>query len=164
MKYVLYLAQSLDGFIANLNDETPWSDEEWEAWLEFSKQCDLLVFGRRTVEIMQEDGSINELDHEKIAVLTSDSFGDFFTIQDPSLVDLLPQLNEDSVVMIGGGQKANRAFLDAKLISEAYIDIESVAFGAGLTLGWTGTEKLELIDTKKIGSATTQNHYKVTYQ
>jgi len=43
MKTILYVALSADGFIAGLNDETPWSDEEWAAFQEFVKTCDTEV-------------------------------------------------------------------------------------------------------------------------
>jgi dihydrofolate reductase len=53
-KTVLYMAISADGFIAGPDDETPWSEEEWESFKAFVKTCDAVLIGRRTYEIMRQ--------------------------------------------------------------------------------------------------------------
>jgi dihydrofolate reductase len=55
MPNILYTAISQDGFIAGVDDETPWSDAEWEAFKTFVTSCDAVLLGRRTFQIMQED-------------------------------------------------------------------------------------------------------------
>lgn len=52
MANILYMAISRDGFIADSNDETPWSDAEWEAFQEFAKSCEVVLLGKRTFQIM----------------------------------------------------------------------------------------------------------------
>ena len=32
MKVILYMAMSVNGYVATEQDETPWSDEEWESY------------------------------------------------------------------------------------------------------------------------------------
>ncbi len=36
VKVTLYMAMTVNGYVAKENDETPWSDEEWES---YSKSC-----------------------------------------------------------------------------------------------------------------------------
>lgn len=50
-KVILYMAISADGFIAGVNNETPWSDEEWEAYREFVMSCDVCLIGSRQPQL-----------------------------------------------------------------------------------------------------------------
>jgi dihydrofolate reductase len=74
MKTILYMAISADGFIAGANDETPWSEEEWAAFQEFVKSCDIVLLGRRTYEIMSKQGEF--VDGPDYFVVTSDASAD----------------------------------------------------------------------------------------
>jgi len=48
------MAVSADGFIAGPNDETPWSDEEWQSFKVFVQSCDAVLLGLRTYEIIHQ--------------------------------------------------------------------------------------------------------------
>ena len=52
----LYNAISVDGFIADKHDNTPWSSEEWTAFQAFVKTCDVCLIGHRTYEVMRDKG------------------------------------------------------------------------------------------------------------
>ena len=56
-RVILYMAISVDGFIAGQDSETPWSEEEWVAFQEFVKSCDYCIMGSTTYDIMRKDNS-----------------------------------------------------------------------------------------------------------
>ena len=48
MKVILYMAISANGYIAKLNHDTPWSDEELQSYSEKVKEAGNLIIGRTT--------------------------------------------------------------------------------------------------------------------
>ncbi len=159
-KVTLYMANSADGFIAGTNDETPWSDEEWTAFQDFVKSCDVCLLGRRTYEIMKNGGEF--VDGTKYIVVTSDQTadtGDYEKLAINSLSDL-PQV--DKIGIIGGGE-LNGSLAAMGVIDEVILDIEPITLGQGKQLFGSHNVrlKLELLATKQIGQSTIQNHYKV---
>jgi len=161
MKITLYMAQSLDGFIATTDDETPWGEVWWDSWYAFTKTQDAIVMGRNTLSIMQDDGTINEIDRAQIIVLSSGPVSDFRSIHHPQEITEL--LAEDAAVMVAGGRSTNQSFFETRLIDEVIVDIEPHVFAIGIPLGWTGKEKLQLLDSKRLGGDTVQHQYSVTY-
>jgi dihydrofolate reductase len=160
MPNILYMAVSRDGFIAGSNDETPWSDAEWEAFASFVVTCDIVLIGRRTYEIMQKDDQFVEGPTYTVATAQQAyDAGGFSTIRINAAKDM-PQAKR--VGIIGGGELNGRL---AKLgvIDELYLDIEPVELHAGIKLfgNYEPALKLQLIGSKLIGKATIQRHYKV---
>lgn len=159
-KVVLYMATSADGFIAGTNDETPWSDEEWTAFQDFVKSCDVCLLGRKTYEIMKNGGEF--IDGTRYIVVTNDqaaNTGDYEKLRINSPSDL-PQA--EKIGVIGGGE-LNGSLADLGVIDEIILDVEPITFGQGKQpFGSHSINlKLELLATRKIGQSTTQNHYKV---
>lgn len=159
-KVVLYMAVSVDGFIAGANNETPWSDAEWEAYREFIKSCDVCLIGSRTYEVML---SSNEFVEDAIyLVVTQDDnldTGDFEKVSIRSADDM-PKFNKIGVV---GGGDLNGCLAELGVIDEIILDVEPVILGQGIPL--FGNHKpdlqLKLIGSKRIGESTIQNHYEV---
>lgn len=160
MKTVLYMAMSADGFIAGVDDQTPWSDDEWKAFSEFVKTCDIVLLGRRTYEIMRNDGDF--LDGVEYVVVSDNATLNTGSLRKLSIKSPTDMPEVDKVGIIGGGDLNGRL---AKLgvIDEMILDIEPIILGAGHSL--FGSHKLQLslglIESRRIGSATIQNHYKV---
>lgn len=71
MKVSLYMAISANGMIANKDDETPWSDAEWQSFNNKVKEVGNILIGRKTFELMKEDGSLDKLPCDLIMVLSS---------------------------------------------------------------------------------------------
>lgn len=160
MKVVLYMAVSADGFIAGPSDETPWSDEEWEAFKEFIKSCDAVLLGRRTYEIMNAGGEFVE--GPEYFVVTHDQSldsGQFSKISIEDKADL-PKVNKLSII---GGGELNASLARLGLIDEIILDVEPILLGSGIRL--FGSQELQLklkfLKSRKIGPATVQNHYMV---
>lgn len=159
-KVVLYMAISADGFIAGANNETPWSDAEWEAYREFVKSCDVCLIGSRTYEVMKASDEFVE--GVKYLVATSDpnlDTGNFekLSIQSP---DEIPKANK--VGVIGGGQ-LNGSLATMGIIDEIILDVEPVTLGQGIRLFGSHNVNLtlKLLATKQIGESTVQNRYEV---
>ncbi len=159
-KIILYMAISADGFIASPNDETPWSDEEWEAFQGFVKTCDVVLLGRRTYEIMAKDGDF--VDGPEYVVVTNNANGDTGDFRKISIKtkDDLPQV--ERLAAIGGGE-LNGSLAKLGVIDEIILDVEPITLGSGKRLfGSHDVQlKMELISSKKIGTSTIQNQYMV---
>lgn len=159
-KTVLYMAISSDGFIADINDATPWSDEEWEAFQHFVMTCDIVLLGRRTYEIISKNDEFVE-GPEYIVATNDKSYdaGNFKTINIKSKKDM-PQAGK--VGIIGGGE-LNGQLAKMGLIDEMILDIEPIKLGNGTRLFGKHDVplKLELVGSKLIGDNTMQRHYKI---
>lgn len=167
MKCILYMALSLDGYIAGPNDDTTWVSElEYNAFRKFASNMGNAVYGRRTYDIgIQENipplaGALN-------VVVTRRPPSDYdpylFTDESPrEILDLLKNKGFSEILVCGGG-KINGLFAKAGLIDEIYLDIEPVILGGGCHLFGNANIhlNLRLLGTKKLSPQTLQVHYKV---
>ena len=71
MKVILYMATSVNGYIAKLNHETPWSDDEFISYSDKVKEVGNLIIGKTTYDLMLKENAFADLDEPFIAVLTS---------------------------------------------------------------------------------------------
>lgn len=154
------MAISKDGFIAGTNDETPWSDIEWQAFKDFVTSCDVVLLGKRTYEIMKQGDEF--IDGPKYMVVTSN--GDLDTddlvkinIQTP---DDLPKVARLGII---GGGDLNGRLAELDVIDEIILDTEPIELKSGVKLfGEHDVDpNLELISTKELGANTIQTHYRV---
>ena len=151
---------SKDGFIADKNDETPWSDASWEAFQAFVLSCDIILLGRRTFEIMQRDDEFIAGPVYIVATRQEDfDAGDYKTVNITSAA-MMPQA--DKVGIIGGGD-LNGQLANLGVIDEMYLDIEPIELHEGIRLFGTREPelKLEPLDSKELGEGTVQRHYAV---
>lgn len=160
MPNILYMAISQDGYIADSNDETPWSEASWDAFEDFVLSCDAVLMGRRTFEIMQKNSEL--IDGPDYIVATSDKATEidgFSTIMINSREDM-PEV--ERLGIIGGGELNGRL---AKMgaIDEIILDIEPIKLEGGIKLfgKYDIPLKLKFLDSKIIGEDTVQRHYKV---
>lgn len=160
MSVVLYMATSVDGFIARPNDETPWSDDEWKAFQEFVKSCDVCLLGRRTFEIMRESGEF--VDGPRYIVVSNNNDFDAGEYEKLSIKSATDIPDVEKVGIIGGG-KLNASIAKLGVVDEVILDIEPVTFGVGKQLFGNNpiSLQLKLLSTKQVGSSTIQNRYEV---
>ncbi len=154
------MAISQDGFIAGSNDETPWSDASWESFREFAISCDIILLGRRTFQIMQENDEF--VTGPRYIVMTNNKdlpTRDFAKISISSKEDL-PKA--EKLGIIGGGE-LNGQLAKLNVIDEIILDIEPIKLRAGVRLfgRYDIPLKLKLLGSKQIGDATIQRHYEV---
>ena len=161
------MATSVNGYIAKLNHDTPWSDDEFISYSDKVKEVGNLIIGKTTYDLMLEENAFADLDEPFIAVLTS-------SIQKPArkktafvknLKDALKILEKQDfqMALVGGGGQADTAALELGLLEEIFIDVEPLVFGRGIPLFSPSDSdlKLKLLDTKKVGESGIQLHYQV---
>jgi dihydrofolate reductase len=160
MKTILYMAISADGFIAGPHDETPWSDESWASFQDFVKTCDIVLLGRRTYEIMNKQNEF--VDGPEYIIVTNDDSTDTGSLRKLSIKTKadLPQVEKLGVI---GGGELNGSLAKLDVIDEIVLDVEPITLGNGKRLFGSHDVQitLELIDSRKVGRSTIQNHYKV---
>ena len=146
----LYLAQSLDGFIAGPNDETPWSETEWKLFSKEVNQNDALIIGRKTFEIMIKGNEFNYINISYVFVLTHDPKNvEKLSKKLDSKFQIKPfndksNLPENLNYLIGGGAKAAEYFLEKGLVDQIVLDIEFLFLGEGIKVDWQKFNNLKL--------------------
>ncbi|MBP2027300.1 dihydrofolate reductase [Acetoanaerobium pronyense] len=175
-KVVLYIAQSLDGYIARENDEISWlsiveRDNEDYGYNEFVETVetvetvDTVFMGRKTYEkVLTFDV---EFPHKgrNCYVLSktlkgSDENVHFFSGDVDELIKKI-KTEEGKDIFIDGGSEVVRAFRDKDLIDEYVISIIPILLGKGIRLFRdTDTENnLKLIESKAFESGLVQLRY-----
>ncbi|UHA75441.1 dihydrofolate reductase family protein [Paenibacillus sp. 481] len=161
-KVVLYIAISLDGYIAKLDGSVDWLfDVEGDGGDNgigaFYKTVGTVVMGRLTYEevlTLSEDFPYAD---KPCYVLsrTEHAPAPHVVFTDEDITTLIPRLQRESegdVWLLGGGQLV-AAFLEAKLLDELEITIIPKVLGEGIPLFPTGTvpSTLRLTDMKRMG-------------
>ncbi len=166
MQVILYMATTVNGYITKENNETPWSDEEWQSFFKFVKEIKNIVIGRKTYEIMKESGEFSKIGNPFTVVVSKKDFvhnSNFAIAKSPKeALKILKEKNFGKALIAGGGM-LNSSFMKEKLIDEIYLDVEPLVFGKGLKLFSDNNfdAKLELIGTKGLSKNTIQLHYKI---
>jgi len=167
MKVILYMATTINGFIASEDHDTPWTDAEWDSYSSKVKETGNLIIGKITYDFMASDGSYEKLGNPTVVCLTksvdnSSSNNHYFVKDFSSAIKLLTEQGFNHV-LVGGGGFCDTAALESGLIDEIYIDVEPVLFGKGIPLFRISDTnlKLQLIDHKQIGESGIQLHYRV---
>lgn len=169
-KVVLYIAQSLDGFIARENDDISWlsvveRDNEDYGYNDFVKTIDTVFMGRRTYDKVLSFGI--EFPHKgKMCYVLSkklkgaDENVQFFSGNIADLInDIKTQEGKD--IFIDGGSEVVREFRDNDLIDEYIISIIPIMLGKGIRLfRETETENnLRLVKSETFDSGLVQLRY-----
>lgn len=155
----LYIATTLDGYIADKNDNLQWLfDVEGEGdngYGAFYDTIDTVVMGMSTYRWLLE----NEADEwgyvgKTCYVLTRQKLPATKKVIFVNFDELLEHLKTatGNIWNVGGGEVI-KLFLEHHLIDELQITVAPVLLGDGIPLFPTGTynEKLELIDAKTYG-------------
>lgn len=170
MKVILYMAMTLNGKIAGIDNDTSWtSKEDWAGFLGICKHVGNAIIGRKTYEMVKKEGT--QLGDILTVVLTHDPA--LLSQQSPHIIftdkhprDVIAMLGEKGFkkALIAGGGILNSAFLKEELIDELYIDIEPLILGHGIPLfaDCDFTPRLKLLDVKYLDNhQTIQLHYQV---
>lgn len=159
------MAMTLNGYIAKPDESVNWSEAAWKSYESEVKKTGNLIIGRKTYELMLEDGSFNSLQGVVFVVVSSNVINNENVLSAKSpqeALDILGNKGFDQV-LIGGGTKLNTSFLKLGLIDEVLIDIEPMIWGKGIPL-FSNDEfefKLELIESKTLSQNTIHLHYRL---
>lgn len=170
-KLILYIASSLDGYIAQPGDRLDFLDlvqaeGEDYGYTAFNETVDAVILGKRTYDWVMNQ--VSEFPHQgkETYVLTRQQYSPIGTVQFYSgdlseLVENLKSREGKNIFCDGGGETVNR-LLKAGLLDELVISIIPVLLGDGIRLFQEGIpeEKLELVSSKSYPSGLVQVHYR----
>lgn len=171
-KSILYIATSLDGFVAGKDDDISWLDPFNEVdygFDEFFSTIGAAILGRKTYEIETGMGLGNVHPVQKF-VLTHKMPGKktwpadvVFT--DESIETVLQKAKNSTTknIWIEGGAQITQQFLEKGLLQEIVLAIVPVLLGEGIRLFENGKHRsdLTLIDLKKFDKGLIQMTYTV---
>ncbi len=170
MKTILSMAMTLNGKIADPDDDTSWvSKDDWDGFRAMCRKVGNAIIGRKTYDVVKKEGT--QLGDILTVVLTHDaklltkkSTHTIFTDKSPKgVIAMLAEKGYKEALVCGGGI-LNSAFLKEGLIDEMYIDIEPLILGRGIPLfaDVDVSPRLELLGVKTLTNRQTiQLHYKI---
>lgn len=170
-KVILYIAISLDGYIAKPNDDLSFlsivqQDGEDYGYTDFVKSVDTVILGRKTYDwVMTQVPEFPHADKTSYIITRTarPSIGNtnFYT---GKLNDLISRLKTEQGknIFIDGGAEIVNELLKSDLIDEFIISIIPILVGNGIKLFKDGRPelKLELVSTKQFDKGLAQLHYK----
>ncbi|GIN87335.1 diacylglycerol kinase [Heyndrickxia sporothermodurans] len=167
---VLYIASTLDGFIAKENDDLQWLyDTEGEGDAGYTKMyqsIDTVIMGKRTYDYVLKHSEVFPYPDKKCYVFTTSEKGsnEYVEFVNEDVVEFTKRLRkqEGSKIWLVGGSGILDAFIKENLIDEYIITFTPHILGSGIPLFKENNPQinLNLIDTKRFGQFV-QLHLKV---
>lgn len=169
-KVILYIAMSLDGFIAKQDDDisflSPMEQEgEDYGYSKFIETIDVVILGRKTYDKILSMGIDWPYGDREVYILTRTPKPDSGNIQfySGSLPDLISSLKnqEGKHIYCDGGAETVHQLLQDDMIDEMTISIIPVLLGDGIRLfkGGIQEKKLEFINAKTFEKGLVQLRY-----
>lgn len=170
-KVILYIATSLDGYIAKPNDDLSFlsiveKEGEDYGYADFIKSVDTVILGRKTYDwIMAHVPEFVHADKNTFVITRTErsSIGKTNFYND-SLKALITKLKNEpgKNIFIDGGAEIVNELLKENLIDEFIISIMPILVGNGTRLFNDGRPEqiLELVSVKHFDKGLTQLHYK----
>ena len=169
----LFIATSLDGYIAKPNDDLSFlklveKEGEDYGYAKFTSTIDTIILGRKTYDwVLREIGASHYDNGERdVYVITRTGRPDvgktkFYTGDLTELVRQLKSENGKNIYCDGGAEIANE-LLKNDLIDELIISVVPVLVGDGTRLFKDGRpeQQLELLNEKTFDTGLTQLHYR----
>jgi dihydrofolate reductase len=170
-KVVLYIAMSLDGYIAKPNDDLSFlsiveKDGEDYGYVAFLQTVDTVIVGRRTYDwVLANVPAYPHTDKQCFVVTrTHRPKIDNVTFYNGSLSELVHQLkaeNGQDIYCDGGAEIVNE-LLQADLIDEFILSVIPILVGSGTKLFKDNRPelRLQLVGSKQFEKGLVQLHYK----
>ena len=170
-KVILYIAMSLDGYIAKPNDNLDFlsivqKEGEDYGYTDFINSVDTVILGRKTYDwVMKQVPEFPHADKNVYIITRTPQPGigktEFYSGDLGELVLQLKGAGGKNIFIDGGAEVVNE-FLRQDLIDEFIISIIPVLVGNGTRLFAEGRpeQKLKLVDTKQFDTGLAQLHYK----
>lgn len=170
-KLVVFIAASLDGYIATKEDSLDWlfkvEGEGDNGYSEFYETVDTVVMGKRTYDwLMNENLKEFPYKNKECYVYTRSAMEDtenvkFVNGDVKEFVENLKRKNGENIWIVGGGELL-QSFIQEKLIDEFIITIAPIILGSGISLFREGDYQvdLSLLGTKNFNQFV-ELHYEV---
>ena len=172
-KLILYIACSLDGYIARPNDDLSFLNKvqiegEDYGYHDFISNVDTVVLGRRTYDwVMNQVDSFPHSDKETYIITRTGRPNKenitFYTGELKELINGLKRKQGKNIFCDGGAEIVNE-LLREKLFDELIISVIPVLVGDGIRLFHDGRpeQELECVSVKSFETGLVQLHYIVT--
>ena len=135
-KIVLYVAASLDGFIAREDGSVDWLEKyeksgEDYGYKEFLDSVDTVILGNTTFEQFKAP-----YPDKKCFVFSKKNTGkkDNITYVNSSVVDFINGLNDNQNIWLVGGSQIIQEFLKNNLVDEIIVTVIPILLGDGISL------------------------------
>ncbi|WP_194778431.1 dihydrofolate reductase family protein [Pararhodonellum marinum] len=171
-KVILYIASSLDGYIAKPGDDLSFLNSvaiegEDYGYKEFTDTVDTVIMGRRTYEwVMKQVPEFPHQDKQTYIITRElrERNGNvhFYSDELVSLVERLKK-QEGMNIFVDGGAQVVRMMMERKLLDEIILSIIPVTLGDGIRLFSPGIpeQALALQSVKSFESGLVQLHYQI---
>jgi len=169
-KVILYIAMSLDGYIASPDNGLEFlsmveeKDQDY-SYKDFVNTVDTVIVGRKSYEKVLSMGMEYPLSNKDLYIITRTprpAVGStkFYTGNLKELVLNLKSQKGKSIYVDGGAEIANEMMMD-NLIDEFYISIIPILLGNGISLFNNSRPQLplKLVSTKSYNKGLVQLHY-----
>ena len=168
---VLFIASSLDGYIARKDESLEWlfkvEGEGDNGFAEFYETVDTLLMGKRTYDwVMKQDFEEFPYKNKECYVFTRSSYEDtenvkFVKDDVNNFMNKLKNKDGNNIWVVGGGELLN-SFMQKDLVDEFIITIAPTIIGNGIPLFKEGNRQLDLSlkGTKKFNQFI-ELHYEV---
>lgn len=169
MVTTLFIATSLDGYIAGPDDDLSWlfTDEDY-GFDEFYNTVDTLIMGRGTYDVVRSMGkwpyrgkrTLVVTRNEKIEITTPDTA--YFNGSLNDLEKLLREQGTKRSWLVGGGELVS-GYLESRNVEEVVVSVHPVILGKGVPLFPQGIQrtKLKLENAEAFDSGLVQLRYSV---
>ena len=171
-KVILYIAASLDGYIAKPNDDLSFlnavqREGEDYGYQEFMRSVDTVILGRKTYDWVMTQVEIFPHAELQTFVITSskrENLGKitFYNGDIPELITNLKTRDGQNIFIDGGAAVVN-TLLNHNLIDEIIVSIIPVLLGDGVRLFNNGRpeQAMQLLSSKQYESGLVQLHYQI---
>ena len=171
-KVILYIAMSLDGYIAKPNDDLSFlsivqKEGEDYGFNDFMESVDVVILGRKTYDWVMTQVPVFPHSDKETYVITRNIRSDenavqFYTGDLPELIHRLKG-EKGKDIFLDGGAEIVTEFHKLGLIDEFIISVIPILLGDGIRLfGKVDFEQqLKLVDVKTFDTGLTQMHYQI---
>lgn len=172
-KVSLFIATSLDGYIAKPNDDLSFlkiveKEGEDYGYTEFTETIDTLIIGRKTYDYVLKELGASHYDNGKrdvyVITRTEKPNVGITTFYTGNLTDLVKQLQSENGknIYCDGGSEIINELLKNDLVDEFIISVVPVLLGNGTRLFKDGRpeQQLQFVSAKTYDTGLTQLYYK----
>lgn len=175
-KIILYIAVSLDGFIADKNDSVDWLDVYGDGdygFAAFIKNIGSIIIGKRSYDIgVKQDWYKGDTYGNNPIVVVSETVPEevsdqaefYFVSNIKEAYEKAAELANGKDIYLFGGASLVQQFLNSSLLDEMYIHIAPILLGSGIRLFDNLRDQrilLERLDAQTYEHGLTTIHYKV---
>jgi dihydrofolate reductase len=153
-KIVLYIAASLDGYIATKEDSLDWlfsvEGKGDNGYSEFYETVDTILMGRRTYDWIMEQAEDFPYLNKACYVFTRSTMEDTKHVRfihddgKEDFVNVLKQQPGKNIWIVGGGELLTM-FMKQKVVDEVILTVAPVLLGSGIALFKDGDYKTDLV-------------------